>query len=274
MVKRPIFVPDFKTFPYFKTIEIHFQWHSGFAKSQIQKSIYSLHQAAKRQGISSILEISGKSTLQLGVALSAFNLQFSAPNGQRMSVECAYQGSKVFEKGGPYQELYTTSSRKAKTDKRLQTSGELIGFDFLGDCVSVQNRTAFNAFYDCLYITALWENKRAVIPELEKFEGFSDIVFNPTRSFNCQARAVAKFMSLHKNQILTEETMQGMRCLRILTDPTVEKHNSIGPQLSLGVENTLPSEASAEWKGWDPNVDLKLQTGKENENDANLALRG
>lgn len=257
MAERPIFVPDLTGFPYFKTIEVQFQWYPGFAKSQLQKSIYSLHQAAERQGISSILEISGKSTLRLGVTLSAFNLQFKAPNGQRMSVECAYQGSKVFEAGGPYHELYTTSSRKAKTDKRLRTSGELIGFNFLGDCIWIQDKTAFDAFYDCLYITALWESKRAVIPELKKFDGFSDIVFNPKRSFNCQARAVAKFMSLHKSQVLTEEIMQDMGCLKVLTDSTVGKHHSIGPQLSLGVEDTLPNEASAGWKGWNRSVDLK-----------------
>ena len=101
MAERPIFIPELRGSPYFKIVEVQFQWHPGFAKSQLQKSIRALHQSAKKQGISSILEISGKSTLKLGISLSAFHLKFRAPNGERMSVECAYQGSKVFERGGP-----------------------------------------------------------------------------------------------------------------------------------------------------------------------------
>ena len=243
MAERPIFLPELRGSPYFKTVEVQFQWHPGFAKSQLQKSIRSLHHSAKKQGISSILEISRKSTSKLGISLSAFHLNFRAPNGQRMSVECAYQGSKVFERGGPYHELYTAQSRKAKTDKRLQTSGELIGFDFLGDYISINNKTVFDAFYDHLYITALWENKHTVVPGLLKFEGFSDIVFNPKRSFNCQARAAAIFVSLFKNQILNEEIMHGMGCLQVLADPTVKEHHSKHPQLSLGFEQTLPNTA-------------------------------
>ena len=38
-----------------------------------------------------------------------------------------------------------------------------------------------------------------MMPQLEAFQGFSDIAFNPDRSLNCQARAVALFVSLSKN---------------------------------------------------------------------------
>ena len=216
MAKRPVFTPNFSGFPYVKSIDVEFRWHSGFAKSQLQKSIQSLHQAAERQGISPILEISGKSALRLGVSLSAFNLKIQAPNGKMMSVECAYQGSKVFKKGGPYHELYTVSSREAKTDQRLRTSGELIGFNFCGEDIPIEPKAAF---YDCLYITSLWQNGRNLAPELIKFQGFSDIVFNPQRSFNCQARAAAKFVSLSQNQSLNDDAMQDMgSCMRLLTD--------------------------------------------------------
>ena len=57
MAKRPVFTPNLSRFPYFKAIDVEFQWFPGFAKSQLQKSINSLHQAARKQGISSILEI-------------------------------------------------------------------------------------------------------------------------------------------------------------------------------------------------------------------------
>ena len=202
MAKRPIFVPDSNEFPYVKVVDIEFQWYPGFAKSQTQKSIESLHQAAEKQGISPILEISGKSTSTLGISLSAFNLELKTLSGQTMSVECAYQGSKVFKQGGPYHDLYSVSSRTAKTDERLRNSGDLIGFNLCGEMFPIEPKTAF---YDWLYITALWQKDPNLAQELVRFEGFSDIVFNPKRSLNCQARAAALFVSLFKNQLLNEK---------------------------------------------------------------------
>lgn len=46
------------------------------------------------------------------------------------SVETAFQGSKVFEKGGPYVDLLNGTSRDAKKDMRLKESGNLIEFLF------------------------------------------------------------------------------------------------------------------------------------------------
>ena len=157
MAKRPIFTPNFSGFPYVDAIDIEFKWHPGFAKSQLQKSIASLHEAAEKLNkISPILEISSKSTLSLGVSLSAFNLSLKTLNDQKMSVECAYQGSKVFENGGPYHELYSVSSREAKMDERLRESGELVAFNFCGEDFPIEPKTAF---YDWLYLTALCQKK-------------------------------------------------------------------------------------------------------------------
>ncbi len=203
MAKRPIFTPNFNGFPYVDTLDIEFKWHPGFAKSQLQKSIASLHAAAEKLNkISPILEISSKSTSRLGVSLSAFNLSLKTPNGQRMSVECAYQGSKVFENGGPYHELYSVSSLEAKTDDRLSNSGNLVAFNFCGEDFPTEPKTAF---YDWLYLTGLYQKKRDFVKELEVFQGFSDIVFNPNRSINCQARAAALFVSLSKNGLIDEQ---------------------------------------------------------------------
>ncbi len=216
MAKRPIFTPDFSEFPYIDAIDIEFKWHPGFAKSQMQKSIASLHEAAEKLNrISPILEISSKSTSRLGTSLSAFNLLLKTLDGQRMSVECAYQGSKVFENGGPYHELYSKPSRAAKTDERLRNSGELIAFNFRGKDFPIEPKTAF---YDWLYITALSQQKTDIIQELEVFQGFSDIVFNPNRSLNCQARAAALFVALSKNGLINEQILQDRdRYLALIT---------------------------------------------------------
>ena len=216
MAKRPIFTPDFSGFPYVDTVDIEFKWHPGFAKSQMQKSIASLHEAAEKLNeISPILEISGKSTSELGNSLSAFKLLLKTLKGQTMSVECAYQGSKVFENGGPYRDLYIASSREAKTDDRLRNSGELIGFNFCGEDFPIEPKTAF---YDWLYMTALCQEKTDFVKELKAFQGFSDIVFNPNRSLNCQARAAALFVALSKNELIDEQILQDKdRYLALIT---------------------------------------------------------
>ena len=217
MAKRPIFTPNFNEFPYVDAIDIEFKWHPGFAKSQMQKSIASLHEAAEKlKKISPILEISGKSTSDLGNSLSAFKLLLKTLKGQTMSVECAYQGSKVFENGGPYHELYSVPSRAAKIDERLRNSGELVAFNFCGEDFPIEPKTAF---YDWLYMTALCQKKTDIVKALEAFQGFSDIVFNPNRSLNCQARAAALSVALSKNDLINEQILQDKdRYLVIITD--------------------------------------------------------
>ena len=198
MANRPIFIPNFDGFPFVKEIPIEFEWYPGFAKVQAQKSILSLHQeASQSEGIAPILEISSKSTEPLGVALSAFNLSLTK-EGSRLSVECAYQGSKVFKNGGPYSDLYSVSSRDAKIDERLRTSGDFIGYKFFEEEFPSKPITAF---YDWLYLTALSQNTE-IAEKLLEFRGFSDIAFNPKKSLNCQARSAALFVSLHHRSLI------------------------------------------------------------------------
>ncbi len=195
MAKRPLYLPKFDGAPYVESRLIEFRWYPGFSTLQAQKSIRSLHRAAEEQGFFPILEISGKSKSLLGKSLSAFNLTLETPDGHSLSVECAFQGSKVFEGGGPYYDLYSVSSREAKTDKRLRNSGEVVAFDYFGREFPNEPQTAF---YDWLYMTALRQMEPSPIQELRRFDGFSDIAFNPRRSINCQARAAAMFVALSR----------------------------------------------------------------------------
>ncbi len=192
MAVRPVFVPDYCQYPFVIEIPVEFSWHSGFSKSQVQKSISSLHAAAKRHDIDPVLEISSKSMQPLGISLSAFNLMLTFKGHQAMSVECAFQGSKVFERGGPYTDLYAVSSREAKKDDRLRNSGNVIGFTFWGEDFPTKPLTAF---YDWLYLKALQQNK-SLAEQLLQYKGFTDIAFNPERSLNCQARSAALFVAL------------------------------------------------------------------------------
>ncbi len=61
----------------YKEIDVDFKFYTGFAVSQKQKSIKSLHESISRiDNTLKILEVSTKSTNQTGIALSAFNLKF------------------------------------------------------------------------------------------------------------------------------------------------------------------------------------------------------
>ncbi len=199
MAKRPIFVPLFDGKRYVLERYVDFQWHSGFAKSQKQKSIRALHETALRDyGVSNPLEVSSKSEDPLGVALSSFNLKFTTKKGRTLTVEAAFQGSKVFECGGPYVDLFDAGPMEAKRDERLKTSGRLSSFSFFGCEWELEPKTAF---YDWLYINALLKNAQ-LIPLVTDRDGFTDIEFNPERSINCQARSVALFCALFHNDRL------------------------------------------------------------------------
>jgi len=196
MAKRPIFVPllDGKRFVLERYVD--FQWHSGFAKSQKQKSIRDLHEMALQEyKVMNPLEVSSKSENSLGVSLSSFNLKFTTNKGRVLTVEAAFQGSKVFALGGPYTDIFAKSPMDAKRDDRLKSSGDLTKFRFYGVDWDLEPKTAF---YDWLYINALLKNPE-VARAVTDYDGFTDIEFNPERSINCQARSVALYCALFHN---------------------------------------------------------------------------
>lgn len=202
MAERPIFTPSPSGPSLVWTHSVSFSWSPGMAISQAQKSIASLHEAACRVlSVDRVLEISSKSKQPVGVKLSAFNLMIRTVKHEReFSVECAYQGSKVFQKGGPFIDLFERTSLEAKKDPRLMESGRLIKYRFFGTDWELEPRTAF---YDWLYINALHKQSE-LAEEVLEYRAFSDIVFNPERSINCQAYAAALYVSLHERCLLEE----------------------------------------------------------------------
>jgi hypothetical protein len=198
MAERPIFIPVPDDPEFVKEINLRLAWHSGFAPVQKQKNVASLHAAAAAAGFTPLLEVSSKSTEKVGQHLSAFHLKVCGRHGE-MPLECAFQGSKVFEHGGPFTDLYGVDARDAKRDPRLRESGPLIGFDFEGIRFPLEPKTAF---YDWLYINAIYRHRDWLLLRLNRYAGFSDIEFNPERSVNCQARSCALFVSLMSKGLL------------------------------------------------------------------------
>lgn len=201
MATRPIFVPKEKEEIGVDERLIEFTWHSGFSKTQKQKSIDELHSSAHELGYPNVLEISSKSTQELGTMLSAFNLEITTKSRRNtFTVETAFQGSKVFRRGGPFRDLIGRDSLAAKKDIRLRESGPLTEFNFFGRRFPTEPLTYF---YDWLYINALTQND-LLCREVLKFSAFSDIEFNPRKSINCQAHSVALYVSMHTQSKISE----------------------------------------------------------------------
>lgn len=200
MAKRPVFMVSFDKL-FFKKEDIQFKYFNGFSVKQKQKSIDSLHnEYLKRFNEHKVLEISSKSDNELGVKLSAFNLKIRTNKGKEISVESAFQASKVFENGGPYTDLLYVDSRISKKDKRIRNSGNIVAFRFDGRNFEIEPKTFF---YNWLYINTLNLNKE-LGDRLIEFDAFTDIEFNPKKSLNCQAEAAAIYVSLRKQNLLDE----------------------------------------------------------------------
>jgi hypothetical protein len=203
MAERPVFIPTTESEGYVKRIDFDIPWAGGFAEVQKKKNIRSLHGAAGEAGYSPLLEVSSKSDEVAGRHLSAFHLRVLTKQGD-MPLESAFQGSKVFEHGGPYKDLYEFEPRQAKRDQRLRESGSLVGFHLDGFDFPLKPATVF---YDWLYLTAIFPHrawlKNRVDGEMS-YAGFTDIEFNPSKSLNCQAKSCALFVSLMRERKLEQ----------------------------------------------------------------------
>jgi hypothetical protein len=214
MAERPLFIPTPDSSRLVKELSLRITWHPGFAPSQKKKNIIELHDAAARAGYSPVLEVSTKSEEKVGQRLSAFNLKVHSAVGV-MPLEMAFQGSKVFERGGPYTDLYSVEdARDAKRDSRLKESGPLKEFRFESFSFPLEPKTVF---YDWLYITALYEHRDWLRRHILKYAGFTDIEFNPERSINCQARSCALLVTLLKNDWIDEAVSSPAGFIKLLS---------------------------------------------------------
>lgn len=200
MAERPIFIPCTEGSRLVRELYFSFLWHPGFAPVQKKKNVVGLHEAAAAKGFAPLLEVSTKSEEKLGQRLSAFSLKVNSSRHGEISLEAAYQGSKVFERGGPFTDLYHVDAREAKKDPRIRDSGRIVAFRFDGMDFPTEPKTAF---YDWLYSRAIFPH-REWLQRLEQYAGFTDIEFNPERSLNCQARSVAIFYAMLKRGILED----------------------------------------------------------------------
>ncbi len=199
MATRPVFIPQ-SAAPFAEEVNCEFKWNGGFALSQKRKNVRAIHDEFLRHYPESRpLEISTKSEIGLGVALSAHNLMKFIPSiGRNVPLECVYHGGKLFSRSGRHQELYDVPPIEVKKRLAEVAEGELVGFRFEGKDYPLILTTAF---YDWLYLNALLENTELAEHVLE-YDAFTDIAYTPGKSMACQARTAAMFVSLYNLGLL------------------------------------------------------------------------
>lgn len=223
MAERPIYIPVYTGTLLVDTLSVDFKWNPGMAASQKQKNVKALHEASIEKGFcNNPLEISSKSLEPLGISLSAFNLLVKTIKGDKeFTLETVFQSSKKFEHGGPFKDLLSLTSGKAKKDPRLKESGRLEYFLFKEERWELEPKTAF---YDWLYLNTLKQNTK-LVKKLDAFDAFTDIEFNPKKSINCQAYSVALFKSLQKRNLLDKAIKDKDSFLKTLESFSVKNAN-------------------------------------------------
>lgn len=193
MATRPVFYCNERgAYPGAREMQIEFQWYPGFSVAQKQRSIASLHSSIiSTADLRNPLEISSKSAISVGVALSAFNLQlrFLRDPPLNASVETVYQGSKIYDGlNRKDNDRYFLKPREARMRAReYEACHELSGWAIGDYCFDLSSGTEF---YDWLYIGALYQQLE-LLQQLVRYDCFTDIEFNPKKSLACQARSAA-----------------------------------------------------------------------------------
>lgn len=159
-----------------------------------------MHQQFLKENITDdLLEVSSKSIEDIGIKASAFNLKIKTIKGHLFCVEQVFQSSKVYKKAGSQNYLlekgYSSTEMKQKL-RKIDTNDSMTKYSSFGHDYPLEPKTLF---YNWLYINALNQNPE-VAKEILEYEAFTDIEFNPKRSFNCQAEACAIYVSLVKRK--------------------------------------------------------------------------
>lgn len=181
---------------------ISFVWQGWQTPEEKRANVAALHEEAARLGIAPVLDISTKSLCPLGRRLSPFNLRCSLDlEGQQIqtSFESLWNGSKIFENGGPFPALYALPPWESLKDPRnsSRVNGRILGVRVEGETYPQR------AGYDFLYIsTAASEMTEADWEELSTFQGFTEITLNPAHSRTCQANSAALMAELKRRGLL------------------------------------------------------------------------
>ena len=251
MVTRPYFSPQDGSIGVLEKDSPPFKWNPGFSHSQKLKNVRRLHLAICHEDPTRHpLEVSSKSSESLGISLSAFNLGARDRKGLFNSVESVFQASKVFEgNAGPFPDLYSQNPAIVRSEIKKYKEKKLVGFKYGSEEWGLEPT---RAFYDWVYCRALHRNSEYV-EKIKEYNCFTDIEFNPVKSLNCQAYAIALYLSLERNGVLEKALSCRESFLKFHPHDVVEHAKS----------NTAKSK-KPKMLTETPNVDRVAQTSFDN----------
>lgn len=181
------------------------KWAGGFAVSQKRKNIDSLHEEIEHHfNVSKdrILEVSTKSSTNIGVQLSAMNLTVELDN-ELYFFESIYQSSKVFDDGllgeQHYPEWKSLNGFEAKKASR-EINLPLKEFRYRDKVFPLNPQTLF---FDWLYIKTI-SKKPDIYDKISKYDYFTDIEFIPAKMISCQAESLAKYKYLYEKGLVND----------------------------------------------------------------------
>lgn len=149
-----------------------------------------------------IIDISPYSSSEIGVALDGINLELIVKD-KKMKVESIYEGSKVFERSGPYQQLYMKPPRVARYDRRVYRRKDrkiITGFQFFGKYFF---QTPQHYYYNWLYCNILHQHQ-SLVEQVTEYDGFTDSTKQPKRSKTSSAEALAIYMSMYHGGVIED----------------------------------------------------------------------
>jgi hypothetical protein len=215
MAKRPVFIVSAEP-PFYREEMVEFEWFKGRSFKAAKTNSENLWKAAHEKGIS-IYEISRVG--ERYSKLSAFKLLVKVKSDLTLPLEVVYQYAKLWEgepESVPLNSLPSSKqgvkkSRAAKKEaKERGKDKKLVGFQInFGDGVKIDfPNEPVDSFFNWLYIVALRQHRnlhkrllRLIEAHPQQPIGFSDIFFAPHSKkvirYNCQARAVAQYLSIY-----------------------------------------------------------------------------
>lgn len=213
MANRPVFYVNEKN--NFCQTNVNFKWNPGFAEVQLQKNIAAIHSSfLKEHSKLKILEVSSATTDSIAIKASAFNMLVQTSQGL-FTVEQAFQAGKVFKNSGVQNYLLKYSSLDAKKIiSSINKKDQLISFEEFGNKFPLEPKTYF---YNWIYLKALNQKQNKLIRnKILQYDAFTDIYFNPKKSFSCQAQACSIYVSLYRKNKLKEALNSKKKFLKIV----------------------------------------------------------
>lgn len=200
MAKRLYFIPRASYRGLLVEKTIHYPEVRGERKDTLKKSLETMHHRilAKESG-GRLLEVSPYGS-NLGKKLTPWTLTLNLKSGESFPVAAILESAKVFERGGPYEDLAEKDQDVLLSDTRLTESGRLLGYHFEGEAFTLNPR---HKFFDYLYIRAL-SQKPELFEDLLQVDILTDITYQMHSMYLSPARAVGYFISLLRLGILEE----------------------------------------------------------------------